>query len=98
MGFKGKKRELSVYERLVEGSSEEKEEKQAPRGFIPVIVGKEPRVKRFLVHVKLFKDPCMVVLLEMAENELGHKQDGALRILCDVDHFQQVVNVISKSK
>ncbi|KAJ0963292.1 hypothetical protein J5N97_028414 [Dioscorea zingiberensis] len=75
MGHKGKKRELAIYERLVECSSGEAEGEQAPRGFVPVIVGKDPNVERFLVHVKLFKDPCMVVLLEMAEDELGHKQE-----------------------
>ena len=70
---------------------------RTPKGYVPILVGKDEMMERFLLHVKLFRDPCILVLLENAADEFGYKQEGILRIPCDVDHFRQVVGDISKT-
>lgn len=70
---------------------------RTPKGYVPILVGKGATMERFLLHVELFSDPGIIVLLEMAADELGYKQDGILRIPCDVDHFRQVLGAISKT-
>ena len=71
-----------------------------PKGYVPVIVGGsgDRRVERFMVHVKVFKEPWMVQLLDKAAAELGYRQDGVLRIPCDVDKFREVINWGAKSR
>jgi len=71
-----------------------------PKGYVPVIVGAgdDGRVERFMVHVKVFKEPWMVEMLEKAEAEFGCRQEGVLRIPCDVDKFREVINGRAKSK
>ncbi|CAL9107784.1 unnamed protein product [Musa textilis] len=92
--MKEMRRRLLSYMRLTGGSEAHE---ATPKGYVPVIVGRGPATERFLLQVKLFQDPCIVVLLAMATDELGHPQQGTLRIPCDVDHFRHVVGVISKS-
>jgi Auxin responsive protein len=76
------------YERLVVRS--------ARKGYVPVLVGKEATAERFLVHVKQLNNPRMMMLLEMAAEELGHRHEGILRILCDADYFREMVDIKSK--
>ncbi|CAL9037619.1 unnamed protein product [Musa banksii] len=87
-------RRLMSYMTLAGGSEAHE---ATPKGYVPVIVGRSPATERFLLRVNLFQDPCIVVLLAMATDELGHPKQGTLRVLCDVDHFRHVVGVISKS-
>lgn len=100
-GWKGKwnSRSPSTW---IEDSSEEEEEAmdqdRAPKGYVPVLAGKDEMMERFLLRVKLFNDPRIVMLLEKAADEFGYKQEGILRIPCDLDYFRQVVGDISKPK
>lgn len=68
-----------------------------PKGYVPVLVGKTGELQRFLVRIEDFKHPSFVGLLEMAAQEFGYEQKGVLRIPCDIAHFQQVLEVISKA-
>ncbi|XP_039130962.1 auxin-responsive protein SAUR71-like [Dioscorea cayenensis subsp. rotundata] len=74
------------------------EEKPAPKGYVPVIVGAGEKKEKFMVHVELFKHPTMVVLLENAAEEFGYDhQRGVLRVPCNVQHFTQMLHLISSS-
>lgn len=89
------------YKRLATKSASEEaiHEERVPKGYVPILVGKDEIMERFHVHVKLFSDPCIVVLLDMAADELGYKQEGVLRIPCDTDHFRRVIGtVLSKEE
>ncbi|RWR87936.1 auxin-responsive protein SAUR71-like protein [Cinnamomum micranthum f. kanehirae] len=81
-----------TYRRL-DGANEIKEDcVGVPKGCVPLLVGsEEERMKRFVIHTKLFKHPSMLALLEMAEQEYGYNQPGILRIPCDVEYFQRVI-------
>ena len=92
---RNKGKEPSSYYQRLDGNSVEA--RAAPKGHVPVLVGRGSSAERFLVNVKLFNDPCMVALLEMAAAELGDSREGVLRITCDADHFRRVVSVISKA-
>ena len=92
---RSKGKEPSSYYQRVAGRSEAR---VAPKGHVPVLVGRGSSAERFLVNVKLFNDPCMVALLEMTADELGESREGVLRITCDADHFQRVVSLISKAR
>nr|AOT28210.1 SAUR protein [Phyllostachys edulis] len=64
-------------------------------GYVPVLVGKgAAAATRFLVQVRLFNDPCMEMLLELAADEMGYGQKGVLSIPCDADFFRKVVRSI----
>lgn len=88
-----------AYQRL-DGEDESKgEHVGVPKGYVPVLVGwSEERMERFVIHIKLFKHPCMLALLKMAEEEFGYEQPGVLNIPCDVGFFQRVIDMISTSK
>ncbi|EHA8590760.1 putative Auxin-induced protein X10A [Cocos nucifera] len=90
---KGKREEIKGYKRLAAD-----EEDQTPEGYVPVLVGKEPMVERFIVEVELFREPCMARLLDMAANEFGYPPQGILRIPCDINHFRQVIGKKSRVK
>jgi SAUR family protein len=70
--------------------------RSARKGYVPILVGKEATAERFLVHVKQLNNPSMMMLLEMAADELGYQHEGILRILCDADYFREMVS--SKSR
>jgi len=53
---------------------------------------------RVLVRVKDLKEPCMAALLEMAEQQFGYSQQGVLRVPCDAQRFEHVLNMARKSK
>jgi SAUR family protein len=69
--------------------------------YLPIVLvrddegGAETRV---LVRVKGLKEPCMAALLEMAEEQFGYGQQGVLRVPCDAERFEHVVNMARKSK
>ncbi|KAF8696754.1 hypothetical protein HU200_036385 [Digitaria exilis] len=82
-----------------------------PKGYLPMVLvrddqgGAETRVldegdaeTRVLVRVKDLKEPCMDALLEMAEQQFGYGQQGVLRVPCDTQRFEHVVNMARKSK
>lgn len=98
MHWRRKKRELVIYEPSI-NSSNGCMENGVPKGYVPVLVGGEDGVKeRFLVHVSLLNDPCMGLLLDMAAREYGYRQEGILRIPCDVEQFRVVIDDISKAR
>lgn len=82
-------------------SSVIREDKRIPKGYLPIVLvhdeegGAETRV---LVRVKDLKEPCMAALLEMAEQQFGYGQQGVLRVPCDAQRFEHVVNMARKSK
>ncbi|CAL9098618.1 unnamed protein product [Musa acuminata subsp. burmannicoides] len=90
MRWRRGKEEVVVYKRLASGG--DCTEDRVPRGHVPVIVGRDDaEAERFVVHVRVFKDPCIVMLLDMAANEFGNHQPGVLRIPCDVDRFRRII-------
>ncbi|RWR88640.1 auxin-responsive protein SAUR71-like protein [Cinnamomum micranthum f. kanehirae] len=83
-----------MYRRLDDEDERKEDRVGVSKGCVPVLVGSEERMKRFVIHTKLFKHPSILALLEMAEQEFGYKQPGILRIPCDVEYFQQVIRSI----
>lgn len=85
-------------------SSSSSRRKKTRRGYVPVLVGEDVDkesewLQRFEVHVKVFREPSMAALLAMAEEELGHRHRGVIRIPCDVEHFRQTMSMfIFKSR
>ncbi|KAH7673686.1 Small auxin-up RNA protein [Dioscorea alata] len=80
------------------GKEREEEKPKAPKGYVPVIAGAGEEKEKFMVHVELFKHPTMVVLLENAAEEFGYDhQRGVLRVPCNVQHFTQMLHLISSS-
>jgi SAUR family protein len=75
--------------------------KKIPKGYLPLVLvhdeegGAETRV---LVRVKDLKEPCMAALLELAEQQFGYGQQGVLRVPCDAQRFEHVVNMARKCK
>jgi SAUR family protein len=53
---------------------------------------------RVLVRVRDLEEPCMAALLEMAEQQFGYGQQGVLKVPCDAQRFDHVVNMARKSK
>ena len=73
--------------------------KKTPKGFVPIIVGDDGTKdveERFLVHVKLLSKPCMVNFLELAARQFGYDQEGVLRVPCDANHFQKMLDSLEK--
>ncbi|KAG8074947.1 hypothetical protein GUJ93_ZPchr0006g45160 [Zizania palustris] len=70
-----------------------------PRGCVPVLVrGDDGSVEeRFVVRVEALRRPSFAALLEKAAQEFGYKQEGILRVPCDVHHFKQVLDAVTKS-
>lgn len=78
-------------------SEEEEEEtihnherrKVPAHGFAAVYVGKE--ATRFVIPLNYLNHPAFKLLLEMAEEEFGLKQEGGLMIPCDVIQFERLL-------
>ncbi|KAK1284358.1 hypothetical protein QJS10_CPB21g01104 [Acorus calamus] len=83
---KGKKEELLKDVNYDNGKGFE-----IPKGYVPMLVGRERRRERFVVRVEVFNHPCMAELLDMASQEFGYEQMGILKIPCDVEYFLHVV-------
>lgn len=85
-------------------SSSSSRRKKTRRGYVPVLVGEDADkgsewLQRFEVHVKVFREPSMAALLAMAEEELGHRHRGVIRIPCHVEHFRRTMSMfVFKSK
>ena len=75
--------------------------KRVPKGYLPMVLvrddegGAETRV---LVHVKDLQEPCMAALLEMAGQQFGYSQQGVLRVPCDAQRLEHMLNMARKSK
>ncbi|CAO2165369.1 unnamed protein product [Urochloa humidicola] len=82
-------------------SSVTRDDNRIPKGYLPIVLvrdgecGDETRV---LVRVKDLKEPCMAELLELAEQQFGYGQQGVLRVPCDEQRFEHVVNMARKSE
>ncbi|MQM08352.1 hypothetical protein Taro_041213 [Colocasia esculenta] len=75
-----------------------KEQEAAPKGYVPMLVGREGAAERLLVRAELLNHPAVAGLLEMAAQEFGYRQHGVLRIPCDVEAFHRVVKVAAAGK
>ena len=76
-------------------------DKRIPKGYLPVVLVREDEGSvetRVLVRIKDLQEPCMAALLEMAEEQFGYGQQGVLRVPCDAQRFDHVVNMGRKSK
>jgi SAUR family protein len=87
-------RRLSFSDRVSDGSG------GVPRGCVPVLVcdgsgGDGGEGERFVVRVEALRHPSFAALLEMAAQEFGYKQEGVLRVPCDVRHFKDVLAAAS---
>ncbi|CAL5039911.1 unnamed protein product [Urochloa decumbens] len=88
-------RRLSFSDRVSDGSVGG----GVPRGCVPVLVcdgGEEG--ERFVVRVEALRHPSFAALLEMAAQEFGYKQEGVLRVPCDVRHFKDVLAAASSPR
>uniref|UniRef100_A0A0D9VZR0 Uncharacterized protein n=1 Tax=Leersia perrieri TaxID=77586 RepID=A0A0D9VZR0_9ORYZ len=69
----------------------------AQRGRVPLLVGEGKETERVMIHMKVLHHPYFFVLLELAAMEFGHRQEGLLRIPCDIEYFQAIVELIRSS-
>ncbi|WVZ78984.1 hypothetical protein U9M48_026618 [Paspalum notatum var. saurae] len=88
-------RRLSFSDRVSDGGG------GVPRGCVPVLVcdgdgGGEG--ERFVVRVEALRHPSFAALLDMAAQEFGYKQEGILRVPCDVRHFKHVLAAVSSPR
>ncbi|KAL5225189.1 hypothetical protein ABZP36_011828 [Zizania latifolia] len=86
-------RRLSFSDRVGDGSG------SVPRGCVPVLVvdgGGGGEEERFVVRVEALRHPSFTALLEKAAQEFGYKREGILRVPCDVHHFKQVLDAVTK--
>lgn len=67
-----------------------------PPGHVPVHVGEatEP-TERFTIRAEMLNRPVFVGLLDRTARELGYQHSGALRILCAVSIFRQLLLALS---
>ncbi|RLN11798.1 auxin-responsive protein SAUR71-like [Panicum miliaceum] len=87
-------RRLSFSDRVSDGSG------GVPRGCVPVLVcddGGGGEGERFVVRVEALRHPSFAALLERAAQEFGYKQEGVLRVPCDVRRFKDVLAAVSVS-
>lgn len=71
------------------------EASKTPKGYVGVYVGRqEMMIVRYVIPVKYFSSPKFAPLMEMTREEFGFDQAGGLRIPCDVDEFERVLNVV----
>ena len=89
-------RRLSFSDRLSDGSS------AVPRGCVPVLVvgdgDDDEECERFVVRVETLRHPSLTVLLEMAAQEFGYKQEGILRVPCAIHQFRQALTTAAVSR
>lgn len=65
-----------------------------PAGYVPVYVGDETEMERFLVSAELLNHPVFVGLLDRSAEKYGYEQKGALRIPCHVMDFERVLDAL----
>ncbi|KAK9112250.1 hypothetical protein Scep_019769 [Stephania cephalantha] len=64
-----------------------------PEGHIRVYVGKDAPCK-FDLEANYLNHPLFENLLELSEEEFGHSYSGALRIACEIDLFQYLLELL----
>ncbi|CAO2183515.1 unnamed protein product [Urochloa humidicola] len=83
-------------------SSVTRDDKRIPKGYLPIVLVRDDKAgneeTRVLVRVKDLKEPCIAALLELAEQQFGYGQQGVLRVPCDEQRFDHVVNMTRKSE
>ena len=67
-----------------------------PKGFLAVCVGEE--MKRFVIPTDFLHHKAFQVLLREAEEEYGFRQEGVLRIPCQVAAFERILEMVQKKK
>ncbi|WOL13995.1 hypothetical protein Cni_G22775 [Canna indica] len=66
--------------------------------FVPILVGSGKEMEKVLVHTEVLTHPYFIVLLELAAIEFGYDQQGILRIPCNLERFQWILDMILKTK
>lgn len=64
-----------------------------PPGHVKVYVGKDAPCKFELAAIYL-NHPLLENLLQLSVDEFGYSYDGAVRISCDIDLFQHVLELL----
>ncbi|XVE51740.1 hypothetical protein DITRI_Ditri02bG0064900 [Diplodiscus trichospermus] len=83
--------DLQVREKEREGGE------AAPKGYVPVMVGKEEKeLAKFMIHIDMFKNEYFAGLLEMVAQEIGYENRGILRIPFSAECFRNLLNQISR--
>ncbi|KAF7825166.1 auxin-responsive protein SAUR71-like [Senna tora] len=60
-----------------------------PKGYVPICVGlDEENCMRFMVHTKAFKDASFCELLRKSEDEYGFRNEGILKVVFEVQDFE----------
>ncbi|KAL5713680.1 hypothetical protein ACHQM5_015734 [Ranunculus cassubicifolius] len=64
-----------------------------PQGHVRVYVGKETLCK-FELDANYLNHPLFENLLDLSVDEFGYSYDGAVRIPCEIDLFQHVLELL----
>ncbi|KAK9733367.1 hypothetical protein RND81_04G062900 [Saponaria officinalis] len=63
-----------------------------PKGHFAVLAGNgDEEKKRFVVELRHLKNPALVKLLKVAEEEYGFQQEGALVVPCTPAELQKIL-------
>ncbi|KAK9097556.1 hypothetical protein Sjap_023053 [Stephania japonica] len=72
-------------------------EEAIQKGFLAVYVG--DAMRRFVIPAVYLSVPDFQILMERAADEFGFQQEGALRIPCDEEDFEEVlIRCLAKTK
>lgn len=78
------------------GSGEYNEEKEGgrrvPEGHFAVVAVKGEERKRFIVKLECLRDPEFLRLLELAREEYGFAQKGALALPCNPQELHNIIH------
>ncbi|KAL5541211.1 hypothetical protein UlMin_042684 [Ulmus minor] len=70
-----------------------------PKGYVPVYVGDESQMNRFVIPVSHLNQPSFQELLNQAEEEFGfHHPMGALTIPCKEEAFLDLISRLNTSR
>ncbi|XP_059639098.1 auxin-responsive protein SAUR71-like [Cornus florida] len=77
--------------------------RQVPKGSLAVYVG--PELRRFVIPATYLSMPDFQELMEKVAEEFGYEQEGGLRIPCEEEDFEEILQrclirdqMISKSR
>ncbi|XP_078437428.1 SAUR-like auxin-responsive protein family [Wolffia australiana] len=73
-------------------TGKERKREKVPEGHLPVYVGEEREMQRFVVKADLLSRPIFVELLRRSAEEYGYEQRGVLRIPCSIAMFERVLD------
>ncbi|KAL5713677.1 hypothetical protein ACHQM5_015731 [Ranunculus cassubicifolius] len=65
-----------------------------PEGHVRVYVGKDSPCK-FELEANYLNHPLFENLLELSVDEFGYSYEGALRLSCEIDLFQHIVQLLN---